>query len=109
MSFEITQNDWNKLAGEAIKAYMHSAGRTAKEVAAELGCSDRTIDNYVEGLTAPAGLYHLRALSVIPEYAAEVRRVSGMTDTDPEFERANMDLARAAQRYADVVSGRGAP
>ena len=102
LSFDVTQNEWNHLSGAAIKAFMASEDLTAKEVAELLGCSDRTIDNYVEGKCSPAGLYHLRALTVIPEYAAEVMRVAGLTETDPEFERAQMDLVRAAWRVADL-------
>lgn len=108
LSFDVTQNEWNKLSGGAIKAFMASEDLTAKEVAELLGCSDRTIDNYVEGKCSPAGLYHLRALTVIPEYAAEVMRVAGLTETDPEFERAQMDLVRAAWRVADLREERAA-
>lgn len=101
LAWEITPNDWNKLSGEAFKAYMASTGLTAKELAADIGCSDRTIDNYVEGLCAPAGIYNLRAIALVPEYAALVRRAAGLTETDPEFERAQMDLVRAAMSFAD--------
>jgi len=106
LAWEITANDWNKLSGEAFKAHMDSTGLTAKELAAEIGCSDRTIDNYVEGLCAPAGIYNLRAIALVPEYAALVRRASGLSETDPEFERAQMDLVRAAMSFADRMSTR---
>lgn len=84
---------------------MASTGLTAKELAANIGCSDRTIDNYVEGLCAPAGLNNLRAIAVVPEYAALVRRTSGLSETDPEFERAQMDLVRAAMSFAERMGG----
>ncbi len=53
----------------------------------------------LQAKTAPSGIHFLRALAVIPEFQAEVRRIAAMqTDMDPELERATTALIQAYQR-----------
>jgi hypothetical protein len=98
-AYEITQGDWLKASQTAMQAHVGDNRSSAKKLADILECSPRTAENYLQGRTAPSGIHFLRALAVIPEFQAEVRRISQMqSDLDPEFERAANALLQIAQR-----------
>jgi transcriptional regulator with XRE-family HTH domain len=104
-AFELTQAEWTEIIAEAIRAYMREENLSVKELARDIGCNDRTAENYVQGRTAPAGLHLLRCIAVIPSVEAEVRRISAMAgDCQPGADRAAMELMRAAQKFLDVRS-----
>lgn len=98
-AYEITQGDWLKASQTAMQAHVGDDRSGAKKLADILECSPRTAENYLQGRTAPSGLHFLRALASIPEFQAEVRRLSAMqADMDPEFDRAAMALLQVYQR-----------
>ena len=102
-AFAMTTAQWNRASSGAIAAHMRDTGLTLKEVAQKIGCSDRTAENYVQGRTSPAGLHFLRCIAVIPEFEAEVRRVTSMMmDFDPRAHHAALELVRAAQKFVDA-------
>lgn len=109
-AFEMTTAEWNETSSGAINAHMRDNGLSLKELAQEIGCSDRTAENYVSGRTAPAGLHFLRCIAVIPEFQAEVRRVSAMAgEADPMADAAAHALMRAAQKFLDARAGDNPP
>lgn len=98
-AYEITQGDWIRASQKAMQAHVGNDKSGAKLLADILECSPRTAENYLQGRTAPSGLHFLRALASIPEFQAEVRRLSAMqADRDPEFDRAAMALLQVYQR-----------
>jgi len=110
LAFELTTHEWNNISAEAINSHMHSEGLSLKELAEKIGCSDRTVENYTQAKTAPAGLHFLRCIAAIPEFEAEVRRVAGLLeDSDPVAMHAALDLVRAAQKFMDVRAPREMP
>lgn len=97
LAFGITTGEWNKAASDAMRAHVGDDRHAAKKLADILECSPRTAENYLQGRTAPGGVHFLRAYAAIPEFTAEVRRLSAMESSlDPEFERAAMDFLRVA-------------
>jgi len=98
-AFNITQGDWLKQSQAAMQAFVGTDRSGAKKISNVLDCSPRTAENYLQGRTAPSGIHFLRALACIPEFEAEVRRLSAMeSDMDPEFDRAAMALLQVYQR-----------
>lgn len=111
LAFEISQGGWNDVASGAMRAHVGDDKHAAKRLSRILECSPRTAENYLLGRTTPSGIHFLRAYAVIPEFTAEVRRLTGMQQSlDPEFER---DLAaflnradkHLAQRRPDDIPG----
>lgn len=99
LAFGLTQLEWNEISAEAMRRHVGNDRSGAKLIADRLECSPRTAENYLQAKTAPSGIHFLRALAVIPEFQAEVRRISQMqTDMDPELERATAALLQAYQR-----------
>lgn len=102
-AFELTTAEWNEMSAEAFRDHMREEGLSVKELAGEIGCSDRTAENYVTGRTAPAGLHFLRALAVIPQFEARVRYVAAMVaECDPRAQSATNDLVRAAMKFINA-------
>lgn len=98
-AYELTQGDWLKISADAMKRHVQGFESEAKRLADILKCSPRTAENYLQARTAPSGLHLLRALASIPEFEAEVRRISAMeTNSDPHLERAMSALVNAYQR-----------
>jgi hypothetical protein len=98
-AYTITQGDWLKKSQAAMLAFVGEDRSGAKKISDALDCSPRTAENYLQGRTAPSGIHFLRALAAIPEFEAEVRRLSAMqADMDPEFDRAAMALLQVYQR-----------
>lgn len=106
-AFELTTNDWNKLSAEALNEHMEAEKLTAKELAQKVGCNDRTMENYLQGKTAPSGVNQLRCIAVIPEFQARVAQITAMErEHDPEAMRAMIELQRAAMKWADLRDAR---
>lgn len=97
LAFQITQAEYiARTTGSLRLAYVNER-MPIKKLADDAGSSVATAKNWWEQRNAPEGLYHLRLLATVPEYQAEVRRLTNMqADMDPEFER---DLARLLQTY----------
>lgn len=91
----------------AMRAHVGNDKHAAKRLGRILECSPRTAENYLLGRTSPAGIYFLRAYASIPEFTAEVRRLTGMqASQDPAFER---DLAMFLTRASQHLDQRRAP
>jgi hypothetical protein len=102
-AFGLSTNDWNKISAQALNDHAAVERLSAKELAIKIGCNDRTIENYLQGRTAPSGVYFLKCLAAIPEFQSRVLRLCALErDCDPEAERARSELIRAAQKYADA-------
>lgn len=100
----ISQSDW---LGESSKAMREHVGgsdnHAAKRLARILECSPRTAENYLSGEYAPGGIYFLRAYALIPEFAAEVRRLTCMEQSlDPQFESALAQFLVKASKHMDA-------
>lgn len=102
-AFGLSTNDWNKISADALNEHAETERLTAKEMAIKIGCNDRTLENYLQGRTAPSGVYFLKCLAAIPEFQSRVMHLCALErDCDPEAERARSELIRAAQKYADA-------
>lgn len=102
-AFGLSTNEWNKISAAALNEHAETERLSAKEMAIKIGCNDRTLENYLQGRTAPSGVYFLKCLAAIPEFQSRVMRLCALErDCDPEAERARSDLIRAAQKYADA-------
>ncbi len=100
-------DDWNEASAEAFTEHMNTERLTSKELARKIGCSHRTVENYISGRTSPAGLHFLRSLAVIPQFEARVRQVVGMISTmDPRAEHAALSLVQAAMKFLDARAER---
>lgn len=85
----------------AFTGSLHRAfgGRASpiKELARAANINQRTAENLYAGKSAPSALVMLKLIAGVPEFAAEVRRLTGMEqDLDPEFER---DFSALVQRF----------
>lgn len=84
-----------------LKAF-GSAKSAAKELARAANCNERTAANLLAKRNLPDALHMLKLMAAVPEFAAEVRRLTGMeTDLDPEFERDMSKLFVQWQRMRD--------
>lgn len=105
-AFSITQQSWSDRAAQAMRDHVGDDRHAAKRLCNILECSPRTAENFLLGRTTPSGIHFLRAYAMIPEFTAEVRRLTGKeASQDPTFER---DLAaflsRASQHLDRTTS-----
>ena len=69
----------------------------AKILARTADLNTRTAEDLINGEHLPSGLTFLKLLTTVPEFAAEVRRLTGQhADLDPMLER---DLVRVQQTF----------
>lgn len=104
LAFGITQVEWTDTSSKAMQDHVGNDRHAASRLSRILECSPRMAEGYLQGRTAPSGIHFLRAYAMIPEFTAEVRRLTGMEQSlDPAFER---DLAqflvRASQRLSAI-------
>lgn len=101
-AFTLTQGEWTDVASTAMRTHVGDDRHAVKRLANILECSPRTAENYLLGRTAPSGIHFLRAYQAIPEFTAEVRRLTHMeASQDPQFERDLAEfLVRADKRLA---------
>jgi hypothetical protein len=106
--FELTTDDWNEISSDAMRQHMQEDDLTLKELAQEIGCNDRTAENYVQGRNAPAGINFLRCIATNPIFAAKVREVTGMAgDLDPRAMHQAMKVMREASLFLDAMGATG--
>jgi hypothetical protein len=93
-------------SSQAMRDHVGDDRHAAKRLGNILECSPRTAENFLLGRTTPSGIHFLRAYAMIPEFTAEVRRLTGMQQSqDPAFERdLAMFLTRASQ-HLDKTKG----
>jgi hypothetical protein len=97
LAFQITQAEYTKRATGALRLAFINERMPVKKLAEVAQSSIATAKNWWEQRNPPEGLYQLRLLAAVPEYAAEVRRLTNMqANMDPEFER---DLQRLVTQY----------
>lgn len=102
LAFELTQLSWQERASAAMRAHVGEDRHAAKKLSHLLECSPRTAENFLLGRTAPSGIHLLRAMAVITEFAAEVRRLTGMeASLDPLFGRDLAQFMTRASAYLD--------
>jgi len=102
-AFEITQGDWLKLSSKAFREHTGHRPGAAKELAAEIECSDKTTKSWLDGKTAPSGIYDLRAMNRIPAYAALKRRLAAQESAlDPRVQATIQELHRMTIQLSEV-------
>lgn len=107
LAFGITQLEWSERSSEAMRTHVGDDRHAAKKLSTILECSPRTAENFLLGRTTPSGIHFLRAYASIPEFTAEVRRLTRMEQSmDPLFEQAAMAFLRVAQaRLPQLTEG----
>lgn len=94
-------DDYHGVVGTLSDTLQRAFGGRAspvKALAAAANINVRTAENLMAGRSAPSALVMLKLIAAVPEFAAEVRRLTGMhADLDPEFER---DFQKLMQTYA---------
>lgn len=99
LAFTITQHEYTQRVTSALRLAFVNERMPVKKLAEVAQSSLATAKNWWEQRNPPEGLYQLRLLATVPEYAAEVRKLSNMqANMDPEFERAANELFRAFQK-----------
>jgi transcriptional regulator with XRE-family HTH domain len=103
-AFELTTHDWNALSAEAISEFMRCEDLSLKELGRLIGCSDRTVENYLNGRTAPQGVHFLRCFAVIPTFEALVKDVCDKAGgIDPRALHRAAKLAQEATRFLSAL------
>ena len=81
----------------ALQRVYGDAKSGAKLLARAANRNERTAANLLAKRNLPDALTMLRLMATVPEFAAEVRRITGQLSTmDPEFER---DLSKLLTQY----------
>lgn len=100
-AFHLTQSEWRMLSRNAFREHVGDRPGGAKVIAAEIECSPKTAQSWLDGESTPAGIYDLRALNRVPAYAALKREIAAMEmDCDPRVQAKLMELYRMTQRLA---------
>ncbi len=98
----LTRNDLNQRTAQVLRVVFGGLASPAKQLAAKAGASERTAVNWLDGKSSPDFLYALRLMETVPEFAAEVRRLTAMVgDIDPEFQRDFLKAVSAFQKMRD--------
>ena len=101
----LSQNDLASTIGETLRRAFGTERHAVKKLARITGASNRSAENWINGENSPDAYYLLRLMAAVPELASEVRRLTAMTDADPEFAR---DFMRAMQTFQRVQEMRNA-
>lgn len=101
----LSQNDLVSTIGDTLRRAFGTERHAVKRLARITGASNRSAENWIAGECAPDAFYLLRLMAAVPELASEVRRLTAMTDADPEFAR---DFMRAMQTFQRVQEVRNA-
>lgn len=101
----LTQNDLASTIGETLRRVFGTERHASKKLAQITGASNRSAENWIAGENAPDAFHLLRLMATVPELASEIRRLTAMTDADPEFAR---DFMRAMQTFQRVQEMRNA-
>lgn len=101
----LSQNDLAERLGETLRRAFGEERHAVKRLARVTGASNRSAENWIRGENAPDAFHLLRLIATVPELASEVRRLTAMTDADPEFAR---DFYRAMQTFQRVQEMRNA-
>ena len=99
LAFQINHGEYTKRITGAIRLAFVNDRAPVKKIADAADCSVATARNWWEQRCAPEGLHLMRLEVMVPEVAAEARRIRGMESTmDPELERDLMQLYQTAAR-----------
>lgn len=101
----LSQNDLASTIGETLRRVFGTERHASKKLAQITGASNRSAENWIAGENAPDAFHLLRLMATVPELASEIRRLTAMTDADPEFAR---DFMRAMQTFQRVQEMRNA-
>jgi hypothetical protein len=93
LAFKITHREYLSRVAEAMHAEAGPGPGAAKKIAAKIECSDKTTQSWLDGKTAPSGIYDCRAMNRIPAYAALKREIAAMeTVLDPRLQAKYQEL-----------------
>lgn len=125
IALTLTQRDAERAVARTLQSVFGYGRRAAKAIADAANCNEKTALGWVEERGAPGFVHTLRLIAAVPEFAAEIRRLTGLqADMDPGFERdlqrlmqtydkwrQNVDAVAAVDRAADaeLAPGRGGP
>lgn len=101
----LSQNDLASTIGETLRRVFGPERHASKKLAQITGASNRSAEKWIAGENAPDAFHLLRLMATVPEMASEIRRLTAMTDGDPEFAR---DFMRAMQTFQRVQEMRNA-
>lgn len=103
LAFQITQAEYTARMTGALRLAFVNERMPVKKLADVAQSSIATAKNWWEQRNPPEGLYHLRLLAAVPEYQAEVRRLTNMqANMDPKFERDLVTLFRTWQERREA-------
>jgi hypothetical protein len=101
LAFKITHREYLNRVAEAMRAEAGSGPGAAKKIAEKIECSDKTTRSWLEGKTAPSGIYDCRAMNRLPAYAALKREIAAMeTNIDPRLQAKYQELHRLTLELA---------
>lgn len=99
LALTLTQRDAERAVARTLQSVFGYGRRAARAIADAANCNEKTALGWVEERGAPGFVHTLRLMAAVPEFAAEVRRLTGLqADMDPGFER---DLQRLMQTYGN--------
>lgn len=96
------QFDYQRTVSGTLKSAFGRERHGAKKLAGAAGTNVSTAKNWLDEKSTPQGLHLLRLIATVPEMASEVRRLTAMTDADPEFARDFMRAMQTFQRAQEV-------
>ncbi len=100
-AFEITQGDYLKLVSEAFREHTGDRPGAAKELAAQIECSDKTTRSWLAGETSPSGILCARAMAKVPAYAALKRKLAAQEAAlDPRVQSTIQELHALTMQLA---------
>lgn len=95
LAFTIAHRDYLKLTQRAFREHVGNRPCGAQELADQIKCSDKTTKSWLDGKTAPSGIYDCRAMNRVPAYAALKREIAAMeSDMDPRLQAKIQELHR---------------
>lgn len=81
-------NDLTEALHGALRRAFDGADSPVKRIARAANSNERAAKDWWQGKNLPSAVHLLRLMATVPEFAGEVRRLTGMyADLDPEFER----------------------
>lgn len=98
--FEVNQAGYTDIVRGTLRLAFVNQSKPIEKIAALCDVSIGTAKNWWEGATTPNGLYLMRMCAVIPELAAEFRRLTVMeTEHEPGAANLASELHQLLMRY----------
>jgi len=103
-AFRMTQGEWRKESRAAFRAYTKNKAKPSHVLAEILECNPKTAQSWLDGDSTPAGILDLRAMALIPEYAALKRKLANQESAlDPRVQETIQQLHRMTIELAGGI------